>query len=69
MAKILIPNNTNNCIHKVITYDKSEKQYCLFLGSYEAANNPSILEEYKIRAILTVASDLSINTKLCHKIV
>lgn len=39
MAKVLIPNNTTNCISKIAEHQTPYRKSHLFLGSLEATNH------------------------------
>lgn len=70
MATVIIPNNTNNCISRVAERSSEFHKHYLFLGSLEATH-PQVVKEYKITAILTVASGLYIEKSqgITHKVI
>ena len=59
MEKVVIPNNTNNCISKVTEQRTEYRTTTLFLGSLHATN-PRLIQEYRIKAILTVGQGLEV---------
>jgi hypothetical protein len=67
---IIIPNNINNCISKVADHQGSLKKHNLYLGGVQSVES-SLLREYNIKTILTVASglNLTIPTGISHKII
>lgn len=71
MTQIIIPANTNNSISKVADFSFGSSKNSLYIGNVEAANDPSTIKEYKIVAILTVASEITVKTSVGfpHKII
>ena len=70
MDKVIIPNNTNNAISRVMQHSTPFRTQSLFLGSLEATHC-KILSEYKITAILTVGVGLEVSVpkNVAHKVI
>ena len=71
MTQIIIPANTNNSISKVADFSLGSSKNSLFIGSVQAANDPFTIKVYKIVAILTVASEITVKPAIGfpHKII
>jgi len=70
MQRIVIPNNTTNCISKITTQQTALKNTSLYLGSIHATT-PELLQEYRIKAVLTVGMGLEVKPPqgVTHKVI